>query len=546
MIGAALLVQLAIWITAVRAFYIWHPQAPCQEPGCENKPSRRDEVPALAAPAERRERAGAVTFKLVQRTPDVSSGTLPARLGCGDADGCPQTDEPANLRAARSAARLIRKYSPLDPLGRHRQLARREKFKVVPAVAPTVPNAVGVLQDGTDFSYFVEVGFGSAAKPLYMLLDTGAGTTWVMGSSCKSKACGMHSSYGPEDSKTYRENPKEFSISYGSGNVSGVLAADTLSIAGLKLDMTFGVATGTSDDFTNFPFDGILGLSLAKGTTDNFMDVVKKQNLVKSNIFGVALNRASDGPNTGEVTFGTTNPAKYAGDISYTAVKESAHGDWAVPMDDMSYDGKKAGLGGSLAYVDTGTTYVFGPPANVSALHRQIPGAKSDDGVMWKVPCADAKPLEVSFSGVSYSISPKDWLSGAGGSGDCTSNIVGFEVVKDQWLFGDVFLKNVYAVFDMDQRRLGAFTPPPFPKTTANQEPQDSPSGPPCRPRPPRGRGRRARRRPASRRWSRPCRPSRPSRAPAARRPPSPTRRGPRPRRRRASSSGAASSCASS
>ena len=480
MLRAVLLVQLAIWTTALHAFYIWHPQAPCHgESKCGTQSSRRDDLPAaVAAPVETRgEQAGGVEFKLVQRIPDVSASEHKGGRGLvrgrhSDKSLCHQTDEPAKVRAAKSAARLMRKYSPLDPLGRHRQRTRGEnKFKVVPAAAPTVPNAVGVAQDGTDFSYFVQVGFGSAAKPLYLLLDTGAGTTWVMGSSCKSTACTMHSSYGPEDSKTYQENAKEFSISYGSGNVSGVLAADSLALGSLKLSMTFGVATGTSDDFTNFPFDGILGLSLAKGSTDNFMDVVKKQKLLGANLFAVSLNRAADGPNTGEVAFGAPNPAKYTGAITYTPVRDEAHGDWAVPMDDLAYDGKKAGLAGRLAYVDTGTTYVFGPPANVSALHRQIPGAKTEDNIMWTVPCANAKPLEVAFSGVTYAIAPGDWLSGAGGSGDCTSNIVGFEVVKDQWLFGDVFLKNVYTVFDMDQKRLGTsrtvplslLFPPPSP-----------------------------------------------------------------------------------
>jgi hypothetical protein len=319
-----------------------------------------------------------------------------------------------------------------------------------------LPNSVGIYQDGTDFSYFVQVGLGSDAKPVYMLLDTGAGTTWVMGSDCKTSACSIHTPYGPADSKTYQPDAKTFSISYGSGKVAGSLATDTVTLAGVKVDMKFGVASTTSDDFDHFPFDGILGLSMAQGTTDNFLQTLKAKKSLSANVFGVSISRNSDGPNTGEVSFGAVNPAKYTGEITYTAVSTQANGDWAIPLDDILFDGKKTGSTGRLAYVDTGTTYVFGPPADVAKLHAQIPGAKSaDGGITYTVPCANAKPLEVSFSGVSYSISAKDWLPGGGGSGDCTSNIYGHEVVKDAWLFGDVFLKNVYAVFDMDQNRIG-------------------------------------------------------------------------------------------
>ncbi|KAI4167599.1 MAG: hypothetical protein LQ343_007097 [Gyalolechia ehrenbergii] len=55
-------------------------------------------------------------------------------------------------------------------------------------------------------------------------------------------------------------------------------------------------------------------------------------------------------------------------------------------------------------------------------------------------------------------MSPTDYI-GSPINGDdsmCTSNIIGrrpFE--EDQWLVGDVFLKNVYSVFDYDKKRIG-------------------------------------------------------------------------------------------
>lgn len=332
---------------------------------------------------------------------------------------------------------------------------RSNQYSVVSAAVPTQTNSVGVDQDGTDFSYFIQTYFGSNKTPIYMLLDTGAGTTWVMGTSCQSTACGMHNSFGPADSKTYQPSEKTFSIAYGSGSVSGQLATDVIAMADLEVTMSFGVANVTSNDFNYFPFDAILGLSMSTGATDNFMQVVKSAKMLTSNIFAVSLSRNSDGPNTGEITFGGTDASKFVGQISYTAVSSEGGGDWAIPMGDFAYGGKDAGITGRLAYLDTGTSYCFGPASDVAAIHKLIPGAASSDGVTYTAPCTSNLTLTVSFSGVSYTISSKDWLSAPSSSGVCTSNIYGHEVVDGSWLLGDLFLKNVYAVFDADKVQIG-------------------------------------------------------------------------------------------
>lgn len=339
-------------------------------------------------------------------------------------------------------------------------LVRRDNgYSVVTPEPTSGDNALGIYQDGTDFCYFVEVGLGSDGKSLYMLLDTGAGTSWVMGSDCTSAPCKVHNSFGSSDSKTFKESSKGFSIAYGSGTVKGNLVEDTISLAGLNVPMTFGVANETSDDFNHFPFDGILGLSMTTGATDNFVQTVKNAKTLQSNLFSVSLSRHSDGVNNGEIIFGGTNPSKFTGSISYTDLAPKAGKDWAITMDKISYDGTSAGAEGRTAYIDTGTSYVFGPPDDVAALHKLIPGAESADGVTYTVPCKNDVPITVSFSGVSYDISPRDWHSSPNGD-KCTSNIYGHAVVPDAWLLGDLFLKNVYTVFDADQERIGFASEP--------------------------------------------------------------------------------------
>ncbi|KAL7930153.1 aspartic peptidase domain-containing protein [Trichoderma chlorosporum] len=359
-------------------------------------------------------------------------------------------------KAAWQAALLAHKYGERSPpsSSHDSNLSKRSnQFYIMEAVTPTTPKTAGLDQDGTDYSYFVEALLGSQKTKLYMLLDTGAGSSWVMGTDCVSQACSLHDSFGPSNSKTLQTSSKDFSIAYGSGSVSGSLVNDTIQVAGMSLPYQFGLATNTSSDFVHFAFDGILGMSMNSGANENFLSALEGAGLLDQNIFSVALARASDDYNDGEVTFGATNPAKYTGDITYTSIPAGT--DWSIPLDDMSYNGKKGGAGGINAYIDTGTSYIFGPSTNVKALHAVIDGAQSSDGVTWTVPCDTTTPLVVTFSGVDHPISAEDWVSPKDSTGKCTSNVYGYEVVSGSWLFGDTFLKNVYAVFDKDKMQIG-------------------------------------------------------------------------------------------
>lgn len=330
-------------------------------------------------------------------------------------------------------------------------------YPVVTAATPTQTNSAGIDQDGTDYSYFAQVLLGSTNKPLYMLLDSGAGQSWVMGSTCISPACKTHNSFGPADSTTFKPiDGSSLTLAYGSGSVTGTFANDSLSIAGITLPVTLGIANDTSNDFSAFPMDGILGLSQAPGTYPNFIQTLVASKTLKSNLFGVSINRNSDGPDTGEISFGTPDTSKYTGSLDFNAVSANAEGDWAISMDGLGLVGKDAGITGKLAYIDTGTSYIFAPADDVAQLHGTIPGAKSSDGVTWTVPCTTTTPLTFTFSGVTYNVSSKDWVGPMANSA-CTSNVYGHPVVDGEWLLGDTFLKNVYTVFDIDGNRVGKF-----------------------------------------------------------------------------------------
>ncbi|KAH6674497.1 aspartic peptidase domain-containing protein, partial [Halenospora varia] len=419
--------------STAQAFFPWVPEYHCAlDDTCVS--SKRSVGAELSEPD--------LTLKLVQRLPS--------------------NDLPRDAQIERLAHRLRRKYesrrSPENPVEvpeRRGLAARAGAFPTVTAATPTQTNSAGIDQDGTDFSYFTQVLVGSANTPMSLLLDTGAGTSWVMGSTCTSDPCKSHTTYTSTGSKTVKDLGMTFSINYGSGNVSGTVVQDTISIAGLKITTSIGIASHTSDDFSHFPIDGILGLSLATSSYPHFWESLVASKALKANMFGISLNRNADGPNNGVINFGAPDTSRYTGNINYYPVAPNSPGDWALTIANIGTGTTQAGVSGRTAYIDTGTSFIFGPPADVKKFHATLKGASSPDGITYTVPCTTTDSATITFGSETYTISPKDWVSPAV-NGVCTSNVYGIGVVDDSsWLVGDTFLKNVYAVFDYDKTRAG-------------------------------------------------------------------------------------------
>lgn len=289
-----------------------------------------------------------------------------------------------------------------------------------------------------------------------LALDTGAGTTWVMGQECPTEACKLHNNFNSSASTSFNNTGLDYELHYGSGYVSGKLATDSFTLAGFTIKPTFGVANNASSDFKSFPIDGILGLAQSKGDQETFIETLAKAKILAANRFGVSISRASDGPNVGVINFGHLDTTRYSGDLTYFPVPDDKkkEGEWALAMDQISYDGKNIAIESKVAYIDTGTSYIFAKQEEVKKLHDLIPGANTTDGATWRVPCSTATDLVLTFGGKSYTIAPRDWV-GPVVDGQCTSNVYGYDVVENAWLLGDTFLKNVYAVFDFDTYQVG-------------------------------------------------------------------------------------------
>ncbi len=317
---------------------------------------------------------------------------------------------------------------------------------------------MAIDEDGTDYFYFSTLQFGSSGRKMYMLVDTGSANTWVIGSGCTTQACTSHNTFGPADSTTLTPTQSKFNLTYGTGTVSGMIFNDTVKMAGISLPLSFGLATTTSDDFLTYPMDGILGLG--RPTSSNMdspsvMETVEAAKALPQILFGLSLQRNSDGSTDGELNFGAPDPTKYTGDLSYTST-DSNGSLWEIPIGDTALNGVSCHFSGKRGIVDSGTSFMLLPPNDAKTLHDRIPNSvQASDG--FHVPCSSSMPIQIMISNTMYNVSSKDYVGNpVNGGSMCSSNIIARQTFgPDQWLLGDVFLKNVYTVFDFDKNRIG-------------------------------------------------------------------------------------------
>jgi hypothetical protein len=207
--------------------------------------------------------------------------------------------------------------------------------------------------------------------------------------------------------------------------------------------------------------DGILGIGRGTKSADGIsapqlLDILSTSRLIPSKLYAIHLSRATDGVADGELNLGAINKDRFTGDINYIPIIETdTTGFWEIPVSNAGVDGTSLSMTDRSAIMDTGTSFILMPPADALAIHRKITGFKQD-GETFSVPCDTSAIVQFTFNKETYNISTADWRGGKLESGLCRSNIIGRQTFGEkQWLVGDVFLKNVYSVFDFDGARVG-------------------------------------------------------------------------------------------
>ncbi|KAG8513859.1 Cathepsin D [Galemys pyrenaicus] len=381
----------------------------------------------------------------------------------------------------------------------------------VPAVAGgPIPE---MLKNYMDAQYYGEIGIGTPPQCFTVVFDTGSSNLWVPSVHCKllDLACWLHHKYNSAKSSTYVKNGTGFDIHYGSGSLSGYLSQDTVSPeggweggvrggvpclpnprgprwpsaallplgapahpptpqvpcnSGIRVErQTFGEATKQPGiTFIAAKFDGILGMAYPRISVNNVVPVfdnLMEQKLVEKNIFSFYLNRDPNAQPGGELMLGGTDPKFFKGPLTYHNVTREAY--WQIHMDQLEVgSGLTLCKGGCEAIVDTGTSLVVGPVAEVSELQKAIGALPLIQGE-YMIPCEKVSSLPavtLKIGGQKYTLSPEDYALkvSQGGKTICLSGFMGMDIPPPGgplWILGDVFIGRYYTVFDREENRVG-------------------------------------------------------------------------------------------
>ncbi|KAJ1302430.1 hypothetical protein OPQ81_002748 [Rhizoctonia solani] len=162
---------------------------------------------------------------------------------------------------------------------------------------------------------------------------------------------------------------------------------------------------------------------------------------------------------------GGDDTGKYNNTITWVPLKpgtrfaEGSSNVWGIP----GYEGQMI--------VEPRSNLITGPSEDVKRWWNRVPGSAPCKGGICKptgyytYPCSNTPRVSFTFGGREFPISPADFNLGPTDSNwtNCVGAIIGRDDAgfpENAWVLGDPFLKNVYAILDKANSRVGFAVPP--------------------------------------------------------------------------------------
>ena len=318
---------------------------------------------------------------------------------------------------------------------------------------PEVP-----INNFLDAQYYGPISIGTPAQQFTTIFDTGSSNLWVPSSTCKSPACFDHRKYDHTKSSTYstKDQGKTVTIKYGSGDVSGPAAVDTVRIGGLEATgFQFAEMTKESLNFFVARFDGILGFGFKRISVDGFPTIVEALNTqgkLKTNSFSFYLTN-QPGAAGSALVLGGVDPKYHTGDFTYHKLKAETY--WLIELGAVAI-GSTTVAKSVNGIVDTGTSVIVGSEDIVQKIQAVIGSGKEID--CSKI--ATLPDLEFTIDAKVYPLPASYYIIKASifGRTACINGVQGLDFPPrfgETLILGDSFIKYYYTHFDAAGERVG-------------------------------------------------------------------------------------------
>jgi len=232
---------------------------------------------------------------------------------------------------------------------------------------------------------------------------------------------------------------------------------------------TFLSVDAMTTGLVDAPVSGLMGLafqSLASTGAVPFWQALINNNQLSAPEMSFWLSRDPSNSQVlepgGVFTLGGTNSTLYTGDIDFVDMPSGEPSFWLLTLSGLTANGNTVTIStgsNAVSAIDTGTTLIGGPTADVAAFYAAIPNsaASTRSGGFFTFPCDTQVTASMAFGGKFWPISSQDINIGqdSEGSTQCTGAIFDLSqgvpippgAGNPPWVVGDTFLKNVYTVF---------------------------------------------------------------------------------------------------
>lgn len=338
-------------------------------------------------------------------------------------------------------------------------------------------NRIG-LKNVQDSEYYGVIEIGTPSQRFKVLLDTGSSTFWLTGgsgpgsSSSDQNSSNLNTigpSFDPSSSSSFKITSKPFSEAYGDNSMAtGFVATESVSFGSYHAQhQEFGLVDVTTSGIFMGDASGIMGMSFGDRTEP-------KPFWISAGIesFSFALSRYNSSSSEiiqpgGILTLGGLDDSLFIGEVNYVQVTKKDY--WQVPLDHVTINGIKIEDSiNNQAFLDTGESVILAPIGVARAIYSSIPGVKSINdvnggGETFYIPCSTKVTLGMSFGHQSYEIQQDDFVLKISRD-DVDHNLclgaVSGTSLFDAWVLGDVFLRNVYTIFNSSEPARVGFARP--------------------------------------------------------------------------------------
>ncbi|KAL7623913.1 hypothetical protein AAE478_005470 [Parahypoxylon ruwenzoriense] len=349
------------------------------------------------------------------------------------------------------------------------------------AVADDVGGSAPAAAHDGDLLWLTPVGVGNPPQQLQLDMDTGSSDTWIFSTDTDKEDVAGQALWDPAKSSTSHQILNcTWSIVYGDFSTSqGICYQDTLTLGNISIpNMTIESATTVSDMFTESAYmSGIVGLawpSIAQTLPPQKTLLDFLPQILSEPLFTVDLrHNGSDG----SFNFGYIDENLHDEEVGYVDA-DTSEGFWTVKHTGFAIGGvdvKYEFVEARDVIIDTGSTLFFAPDEAVDQYFNNVPGANysykeygyvipcnsTPPDFIWELGDADGKTVTGTVPGAYFIYAHStDEMCYAG-----LQSLGSFSEM--QGIFGDVFLKSGFAVFDIANKKFGMA---PKPLNTSNEK----------------------------------------------------------------------------